>query len=153
MVFPVTCPNDGDVDVCIEDVDGVVLKGRSRAEITVICPRCGRMITVTATIPAFLFSAIEALAAGSDANGWNGVLVVSSERKLQDSMLQDSTLQDPTCGSSCSQDPYPCHKSVEAVSPAARAAINNAYCEYFRRQLASVVSAEDILAQIDTGTA
>ena len=156
MEFAVVCPVDGCIDVGIGDVDGVVLKDHSCAEITFICPRCGSAIMVTAVVPAFLFAAIEALAAStdesSDASGLGGVFVVSSERGLQDSVYGSSRFP-----SSCSRGDVlfgsPSEtESSKAASSAAREAINSAYCEYFRRQLASVDSVEDILAQIDTGS-
>lgn len=122
MQFTINCPNDGPVSVSIEDVDTVVLQEPERAEIVFTCPICGEPITVQVLIPSFLLSAIEAMADGGDGHAPIAGLVA---------LVTDS--------------------SVVVENPASEDdPVADAYCEYFHRQLAHVVSVEDVLAEIDS---
>jgi hypothetical protein len=123
MEFTITCPVDGPISVSLEDIDTVMLRDSERADITFVCPQCGTEITVTAIVPSFLLAAIEALAEEGDASGgpFAGVLDVSAERD----------------------------ESAPASESAVNAAVTEAYCEYFRRQLAHVECVEDALHEID----
>jgi hypothetical protein len=124
MEFNVTCPVDGLIRVDLEDIDTVMLRDSERADITFVCPQCGTEITVTAVVPSFLLAAIEALAEEGDATGgpFAGVLEVASP---------DSS--STSARSSSSDDTE----------------VTEAYCEYFRRQLAHVECVEDALHEID----
>lgn len=123
MEFTITCPVDGPITVALEDIDTVMLRDSERADITFICPECGTEITVTAVVPSFLLAAIEALAEEGEISGgpFSGIIEVAP----------DSDLSEVT-------------KSSDADS-----AVTNAYCEYFRRQLAHVECVEDALHEID----
>ena len=125
--FTIMCPIDGSVEVSLEDIESVVLKGPNRADITFVCPQCGTQIQVTAIVPAFLLTAIEALAQDPDSAAMHGIVVVPAD---QEADLPDSRSQAPIVGES-----EPRHE---------------AYCEYFRRQLERVGSVEDALAEIDS---
>jgi hypothetical protein len=122
MEFEITCPIDGPVTVSLEDIDTVVIRETERADITFVCPHCGTEITVAAMVPSFLLSAIEALAEETD--GVPGPLA---------SMLH---VESPT--------PEP-----ESPIVITDDSVTDAYCEYFRRQLSTVESVEDALAEID----
>lgn len=123
MEFTVNCPIDGSVDVGLEDIDAVVLRESERADITFICPHCGSQIAVSAVVPAFLLSAIQALAEdGAEAPQGGGFVVVGS-------LSEDG-------GCDVTEDSHA-----------------DAYCEYFRRQLERITSAEDVLAEIDSENA
>lgn len=124
MEFTINCPIDGSVEVGLEDIDTVVLREPERADITFVCPHCGTAISVSAIVPAFLLSAIEALAEDGGSGAGNGFVVLGA----LESVDTDET--------SASDDLGDAH--VEA------------YCEYFRRQLDAVESAEDMLAEIDS---
>ena len=122
MEFTINCPNDGPVSVSIEDVDTVVLQEPERAQIVFTCPLCGEPITVQILIPSFLMAAIEAMAEGGDAHApIAGLVALVSDESI---FVDDPTTED---------DP-----------------VADAYCEYFRRQLAVVGSVEDALAEIDS---
>jgi hypothetical protein len=123
MEFTIDCPVDGPITVALEDIDTVVLRDSERADITFVCPECGSEITVTAVVPSFLLAAIEALAEEGDATGgaFAGIIQSASD--------PDSDEQAPT-------------SSMES-------AVAEAYCEYFRRQLAHVECVEDVLHEID----
>ena len=123
MEFTITCPIDGPVTVSLEDIDTVVLREAERADITFVCPHCGTEITVSAVVPSFLMAAIEALAEDGDSTGpFSGMFEVTSEIDAEE----------PTV-------------LVAPGDPVAEA-----YCEYFRRQLAHVDCVEDMLAEIDS---
>ncbi len=121
MEFTITCPNDGPVDVSIEDVDTVVLQEPERAEIVFSCPRCGEPITVQIVIPSFLMAAIEAMAEDGDGRPpIAGLVALVSQDAIE---IEEPTLED---------DP-----------------VIDAYCEYFHRQLDEVVSGDDAISEID----
>jgi hypothetical protein len=121
MEFTITCPIDGPITVSLEDVDTVVLRETERADITFVCPHCGSEIAVSAVVPSFLMAAIEALADDGDGKG-------ASFPGLFEGVK-------------------PMVEPVEIVVPDDPVA--EAYCEYFRRQLAHIRCVEDILAEID----
>lgn len=120
MEFDITCPVDGTIQVSLEDIDTVVIRDADRADITFVCPACGTEITVTAVVPSFLLAAIEALAEDTDGGSqYDGMTVVTGVADLG----RDERHAD--------QD------------------ITDAYCEYFRRQLAHVDCVEDAVAEMD----
>lgn len=125
MEFTITCPIDGPIEVGLEDIETVVLKDAERADITFICPHCGSSITVSAIVPAFLLSALEALA--------EGVAGAHEARFAVIGVVKAGEQDD------------------EAEPSEERDARTEAYCEYFRRQLERVVSVEDALAEMDAG--
>jgi hypothetical protein len=122
MEFTITCPIDGPITVSLEDIDTVVLREAERADITFVCPHCGTEILVSAVVPSFLMAAIEALAEEGDSTGsaFNGIFDAATEPIAEP---DDLVVPD---------DP-----------------VAEAYCEYFRRQLAHVDCVEDFLAEID----
>ncbi len=62
MRFMIQCANDGPVEVSVEDIDSVVLRDPEEAEIVFTCPLCGEDVSAFVRIPAFLISAMQALA-------------------------------------------------------------------------------------------
>jgi hypothetical protein len=125
MEFTITCPIDGPIDVGFEDIDTVVLRDQDRADITFSCPHCASEITVTAIIPSFLLAAIQALADEGGAHPADALLVLSSERPA--GVDADGIGQDAGEGRRA-----------------------DAYCEYFRRQLARVECVDDAVAEMDS---
>ncbi|MDY0088155.1 MAG: hypothetical protein RBS78_06385 [Coriobacteriia bacterium] len=121
MQFVVECPVDGPVEVTLEDIDTIVLREPERADIVFTCPDCGTEIALTVRIPAFLLSAIESLA--EEAGGYSGPLAGMVALSIE--------MEAP--------------ESSEETEQRAEA-----YCEYFRRQLADVRCVEDALHEIDS---
>jgi len=121
MEFSITCPIDGPITVSLEDIDTVVLREPERADITFVCPHCGTEITVSAMVPSFLVAALEALAEDADSTGnpFEGMF----SRENGDAETPSVQLDE---------------------NP-----VTDAYCEYFRRQLARIDDVEDALAEID----
>jgi hypothetical protein len=122
MEFTITCPLDGVIEVRLEDIDTVVVRDSERADITFVCPTCGTHITISAVVPAFLVSAIQALGEEIDLD-----LTEAVERVTE--------------GAS---------DSLEDVVAGDDDAHADAYCEYFRRQLYGVACVDDALNEIDS---
>jgi hypothetical protein len=122
MEFTITCPIDGPITVSLEDIDTVVLRETERADITFVCPHCGTEIAVSAVVPSFLMAAIEALAE-------DGETPSGSFAGLFDGGKDTAPAPEQT------------------VAPDDQVA--EAYCEYFRRQLAHIDCVEDVLDEID----
>jgi hypothetical protein len=78
---------------------------------------------VTAVVPSFLLAAIEALAEEGDVNGgtFSGIIEVATGQEAGEG-VRESVID---------------------------ADVTEAYCEYFRRQLAHVDCVEDVLHEID----
>ncbi|NTW29565.1 MAG: hypothetical protein HGA39_09430 [Coriobacteriia bacterium] len=124
MELTITCPVDGPVNVSIEDIDSVVLRESECADVMFVCPHCGSEISVTGVVPSFLLSAIQAIAEETEDPGRS------------------------RCDLSAAV-------GVRRTSPSVsveRDEVIEAYCEYFRRQLAHVDCVHDALAEIGTPT-
>lgn len=121
MQFMIECPVDGPVEVSLEDIDTVVLREPEQADIVFTCPNCGTEIGVSVRIPAFLLSAIESLA--EETGGYAEPLagMVALSIEVENDETDDEGEQR-----------------------------SEAYCEYFRRQLADIRSVDDALHEIDS---
>jgi transcription elongation factor Elf1 len=119
MEFSITCPVDGPITVSLEDIDSVVLRESEQADVTFVCPHCGSEISVTGVVPGLLLDAIHAIA---------------DEAKR-------------SAGRSSGM-----HQRVDREQRTLskrRSEVIDAYCEYFRRQLARVESADDAVSEIE----
>ena len=125
MEFVITCPIDGPVEVSLEDVDTVVLREPEEAEIIFTCPECGSEISVMVRIPSFLMAAIEAMAE----DGGGHMAPLASVMAMAMEMEEGS-------------------ESNDAPVELAEDDAFDAYCEYFRRQLDSVDTVDDILREM-----
>jgi len=121
MQFMINCPVDGSVEVSLEDVDTVVLREPEQAEVVFTCPECGTDVSVFVRIPSFLMAAIEAMAedGGGSVAPLAGIVALASDTEILNEL------------------------------PAEEAdAKNEAYCEYFRRQLADIRDFDDFMREI-----
>lgn len=126
MEIVLTCPNDGDVEVTIDDVASVVLHGSELVEVVFDCPMCGEPLSVKASVPSLLAAAIEALQADDDLERrLAGFFVVAGEPSAVE-VLEMPGAEDGA------------ERRIEA------------YCEYFRRELETVSCAEDAISEIDS---
>ncbi len=130
MQFVITCPVDGPIEVTVEDIDTVVLREPEEAEVIFACPECGSEISVTVRIPSFLMAAIEAMAADNDS-------YVAPLASLVAMAAEADARSDRETG------------TKPLVVEVAEDERIDAYCEYFRRQLADVVDVEDALRELD----
>lgn len=120
MEFAIMCPVDGAITVSLEDIDSVVLHESEQADVTFVCPHCGSEIAVSGVVPSLLLDAIQAIAEDAERGGAG---------------VSATVLDIPTVGPvSFSLDR---HDTVDA------------YCEYFRRQLARIETAEDAVSEIE----
>lgn len=127
MQFVIDCPVDGAVEVSLEDIDTVVLREPERADVIFACPTCGTEVGITIRVPAFLLSALESLAEDSGGHTGGTAEILAFSVSVQDlSRVADIADTEP---------------SEER---------SDAYCEYFRRQLACVDTVEALLHEIDS---
>ena len=122
MQFMINCPVDGSVEVSLEDVDTVVLREPEQAEVVFTCPECGTDVSVFVRIPSFLMAAIEAMAedGGGSVAPLAGIVALASDTEILNELPAEET-----------------------------DAKNEAYCEYFRRQLSDIRDFDDFMREVD----
>ena len=125
MEFVIECPIDGPVEVSLEDIESVVVREPEQADIVFTCPTCGSEVAVTIRVPSFLLAAIESLAEEAGGQAFPLASMVALTIEVEG--------------------------AVDEEAPADNAERDDAYCEYFRRQLQSITCVDDMLAQIDSG--
>ena len=59
MEFSIVCPNDGTVEVSLEDVSSIVFHGFESVDVVFTCPRCGTEVGMTAKIPNMLITTLD----------------------------------------------------------------------------------------------
>lgn len=125
MEFSLTCPNDGTVELSLEDISAVVMRSPESIDIVFTCPHCGSRIDATLQVPNLLSIAME-------------LAQYAEQISEEESGLQfvNGPLADDG-GHVAEADP-------SAVEHA------DSYCEYFRRQLEHIECVEDLLAEIDS---
>ncbi len=120
MEFSLICPNDGQVDLGLEDITAVSFRDQETVEVSFQCPECGEVIRAVLRVPNMLMAAME-LAKFAESEG------VGDE--------------------SASAEYAGAYGSAE--ERAERDRLEESYCEYFRRQLSHIECVEDLLAEID----
>lgn len=122
MEFSLICPTDGQLELGLEDITAVVFRGPESIDLLFKCPRCGASLQASLHVPGMLAMAVE-LARQAQRTGGEDVSLtgVVGEREARE--------------------------DVRARRERERVA--DAYCEYFRRQLAKVRYVDDLLAEID----
>jgi predicted NAD/FAD-binding protein len=126
MEFSVMCPNHGQVDVSIADISSVVVRDGDRVDVVFACPRCGTEIGVSARVPRMLLSTLEEAVVVDEATG-------EAHVRIQAMLSPEARVESVP---------------LSAPDPEEQERIES-YCEYFRRQLASTVTAEAMLGEID----
>ena len=122
MEFSIWCPTDGSIDVGLEDIDSVVVRGGSDVEVVFTCPVCGQLISLAAQVPQSLLASLDDVWVRID--GGDGRLITL---RRQDMSGEDDGPSEPA-------------QADERVE---------SYCEYFRRELASTDTVEQALVEID----
>jgi hypothetical protein len=125
--FALNCPNDGRVDLGIEDISAVVFRDPESVEVVFTCPQCGTSLRASLRVPNMLAAAVE----------------LARYAEELDSDNEPARLTITTHDG-----------EAEAVEDAGaeRERAGEPYCEYFRRQLARVECVEDLLTEIDGPT-
>lgn len=121
MEFSIWCPTDGTVEVGLDDIDSIVVRSGSDVEVTFVCPVCGDLVALVAQVPHALLATLD--------DAW--VRIDEGEPRLVTLRRNRSV-------------------AVHEV-PSLRSGDDrvDSYCEYFRRELAGVVTVDDMLAEID----
>lgn len=139
MEFALICPNDGRIELGLEDISSVVIRDNESIEVVFSCPQCGAPLRATMRVPEVLAAAmelerfVEDYFAGHDGAGHESAAGdVAREPRA-------STAESAAGG----------RERSEAEVRAERERAGEAYCEYFRRQLSRVESVEDVLQEID----
>lgn len=125
MEFSLICPTDGAVELGLEDISAVVLRGPESIDVVFICPHCGGRINTSLRVPNLLMAAME-LAQYAE----------QVEDEKTELLFTDGPLAD--------RDDDHTERDTRIDRRA------DSYCEYFRRQLAGVDCVEDLLAEIDS---
>jgi hypothetical protein len=131
MEFSMMCPNDGVVDVGLENVASIVVRGDETLEVSFLCPRCGADLKVLAQVPRMLLATLEDAVVVDETTGEHTVSI--------DGLVQRGLLP-----------PEVAENARRSQEPQTDEAMIDRYCEYFRRQLATTGSVEAMLAEIDS---
>lgn len=128
MEFTLICPNDGRVELGLEDISTVIFRGPESVEVVFVCPQCGSSLRAALRVPNLLVAAME--------------LARYAEEMDEDSTHEIHRRSD--AGGEADD-----RRAVEAELRARRERDGEPYCEYFRRQLARVECVEDLLAELE----
>ena len=138
MEFALICPNDGRIELGLEDVSSVMIRDNESIEVAFTCPRCGTSLRATMRVPEVLAAAMELERFVDDYFSDKGAAGLAS--------ATSGTERDSHASAADRESE---HQPSEADVRAARERAGEAYCEYFRRQLSRVESVEDMLQEID----
>lgn len=121
MEFTLICPTDGRIELGLEDISAVVFHGSDSVQVVFECPHCHSSIRAEVHVPDVLAAALELSQHAEDNTGHRDVSGNTlGEERADDAALRQKREQD-----------------------------GEAYCEYFRRQLSRVETAEDLLAEFE----
>lgn len=121
------CPNDGRVDVGLEDISAVVFRDQETVEVVFTCPRCAASLRATLEVPNLLAAAMQLAR-----------------------YAQEMGIADPdAAGRADGREGEGAEPLLDVEVRAERERAGEPYCEYFRRQLARIESVEDLLQEID----
>ena len=140
MEFSIVCPNDGDVEVGLDNIASIVVRGDEDIEVVFICPRCGHHIHVSAQVPRMLLATLADTISVDEETGEATLSVAALMERGR--MMAEGGARLVTWAQTAEQVETP----PEPETPDEKI---DGYCEYFRRQLASVTSVEAMLAEID----
>jgi len=117
--FSLVCPIDGQLEFGLEDITAVVFRDPESIDLCFECPRCGATLQTSLHVP--------------------GMLAAAMNLAHQAQLLTDDEAAMVAGG-----------KAREDVRERReRERVADAYCEYFRRQLAHVDYVDDLLAEVD----
>ena len=122
------CPNDGRVELGLEDISAVVFKGSESVEVVFLCPHCGATLRAALRVPNLLVSAMELARHAEEMEQGGGQ---ESGHAWSDDRASGVTDRD------------------DEELRARREREGEPYCEYFRRQLAGIECVEDLLAEME----
>jgi hypothetical protein len=139
MEFSIECPTDGEVRVGLQNVVSIVVRGSDALEVVFGCPVCGAELRVMAQVPRMLLATLEDAVVVDERTGEHTISVAGLiERGLIPAEAAEA-LAGETAG-----------VGVSGKVPEVDEERIERYVEYFRRQLATVQSADAILTEIDS---
>lgn len=128
--FTLNCPNDGRVDLGLEDISAVVFRGPEAVEVVFECPTCGATLRAALHVPNLMLAAME---------------LARYAEELGEQESPGFTRR----ATAAAHDASDATDEMEARLRSERERAGEPYCEYFRRQLARVECVEDMLAEIE----
>jgi len=148
------CPNDGQVEVGLDDVIALAFVGQNRVNVTFMCPRCGAPLRVSLASPSLLRAAMElAQYAMEEEPDIPGVQRPDPSRYRRRETLGGTPAAESVArtraaasGGAAEAPSVRAHDSRGCPAPDARI---EAYCQYFRMQLARVECLDDFLGECD----
>lgn len=126
MEFTLICPNDGRVELGLEDITTVIFKGPESVEVVFVCPHCGSSLRAALQVPNLLVAAME---------------LARYAEEMEDGATHEIGRR--------TRDTTEERQGAEQELRNRREREGEPYCEYFRRQLARVECVEDLLAELD----
>lgn len=133
MEFSLICPQDGRVELSLEDIYSVVLRDPESCDIFFSCPKCGDTLKASVKVPNMLMAALELARFAENDEG--------DDREDDGYPMPDVQFEIVD-----SDDPGIEESPGERIE---RERVEESYCEYFRRQLSRVESVEDLLAETE----
>jgi hypothetical protein len=125
--FTLICPTDGSIQLGLEDISAVVFHGTDSIEVVFECPHCQASLRAELLVPNLLGAALE-LAQFADDKGDQSAPEIRRHAAPDDEQLEFEW-----------NDELLAQREREAEP----------YCEYFRRQLSRIETAEDLLAEFE----
>lgn len=125
--FTLICPNDGRIELGLEDISTVVFRGPESVEVVFVCPHCGSSLRAALRVPNLLVAAMELARYAEE-------IEEGDAREIHRHVIERDEGDSDT---------------AEAKLRARREREGEPYCEYFRRQLASIECVEDLLAELE----
>ena len=136
MEFSLTCPNDGAIEVGLEDISSIVFNGFENVDVVFVCPECGEEIRVRAKMPNLLITTLdlsETLERTMEQAAEHGFLSIEPVDDDLEEYLDEDVEEMP---------------AAPELSDGDKARIEH-YCEYFKRQLDGVDTVEAFLLEAD----
>ncbi len=95
MEFTLMCPNDGQVELGLEDISAIAFRDSESVEVVFVCPRCGASIRAELKVPNMLMAAIEIARLaegdeGTDIQTFDDAAVQSAELRVERERLEES---------------------------------------------------------------
>lgn len=129
MEFTLMCPNDGQVNLGLEDISAVVFKSPEQIDVVFVCPECGMSLRAELRIPSLMIAAMELAQR------------MESAEEAATPQRRGESIADATAESEVVRE--------ERQERERREHDGERYCEYFRWELDQIECVEDLLARFD----
>lgn len=123
--FTLICPNDGSVELGLEHISAVVFHGSDSVEVVFECPHCHASLRAELRVPNLLGAAMELAQYAEDSGEQSGHEISHVSPSDDEVFIEDEEVR------------------------AQRERDAEPYCEFFRRQLVSIETVDDLLKEFD----